>query len=92
MLFRSLDCGMKSISVEREMPRPLSTEGLEILKLSEEHAKGHIAPEKTEPRPGDRIKLIPSHCCTTVNLHDRIFVVRNGRGEAVWPVTARGAH
>ena len=87
-----LDCGMKSISVEREMPRALDREGLEVLKLSEEHAKAQMDPANPSPRPGERVKLIPSHCCTTVNLHDRIFVVREGRVEAVWPVAARGAH
>ncbi len=86
-----LDCGMKSISVEREPPRPLSFPGLEILKLSEEHATGRILPGAAELRPGDRVKLVPSHCCTTVNLYDEIFVVRDGRVEAVWPVEARGA-
>lgn len=39
---------------------------------------------------GDKILLIPSHCCTTVNLHDVIYAVRNGKVEDVWPITGRG--
>jgi D-serine deaminase-like pyridoxal phosphate-dependent protein len=87
-----LDCGMKSISVERELPRELEGQGLEILKLSEEHAKGHVSESDRNYQPGKKVHLIPSHCCTTVNLYDYIHVVRNGRVEAVWPIAARGAH
>jgi len=38
----------------------------------------------------DRILLIPSHCCSTVNLHDVIYAVRDGIVEDVWRVTGRG--
>ncbi|MGI6631730.1 MAG: DSD1 family PLP-dependent enzyme [Bacillota bacterium] len=38
----------------------------------------------------DKILLIPSHCCTTVNLHDVIYAVRSGVVEDVWRVTGRG--
>jgi D-serine deaminase-like pyridoxal phosphate-dependent protein len=87
-----LDCGMKSISVERELPRELEGKGLELVKLSEEHAKAHIPGLDTSYQPGKKVHLIPSHCCTTVNLYDCLHVVRGGRVEAVWPVEARGAH
>ena len=39
---------------------------------------------------GDKILLIPSHCCTTVNLHDVIYAIRDGKVEDVWQVTGRG--
>jgi D-serine deaminase-like pyridoxal phosphate-dependent protein len=48
---------------------------------------------KTAPKPlkvGDKIMLIPSHCCTTVNLHDVMYAVRNGKVEHVWRVAGRG--
>ncbi len=41
-------------------------------------------------RLNDRLKLIPGHCDPTVNVYDWYVGVRNGRVEAVWPVTARG--
>jgi D-serine deaminase-like pyridoxal phosphate-dependent protein len=40
--------------------------------------------------PGERIELVPSHCDTTVNLHDAYVCVRKGVVEAVWPIAARG--
>ena len=43
-----------------------------------------------ELRPGDQVWLLPSHCCTTINLHDRYWCVRDGRLADTWPVSARG--
>ncbi len=54
--------------------------------LDEKYAKPARKPFKI----GDKILLIPSHCCTTVNLHDVIYGVRNGKVEHVWRVTGRG--
>jgi D-serine deaminase-like pyridoxal phosphate-dependent protein len=39
---------------------------------------------------GERIAFHPAHVCTTVNLSNELFAVRDGRVEAVWPVAARG--
>lgn len=39
---------------------------------------------------GDKILLIPSHCCTTVNLHDSMYVIREGQVEDIWTITGRG--
>jgi D-serine deaminase-like pyridoxal phosphate-dependent protein len=39
---------------------------------------------------GDIVSLLPSHICTTINLHDVLVGVRNGVVEAVWPIEARG--
>jgi D-serine deaminase-like pyridoxal phosphate-dependent protein len=47
-------------------------------------------PAKKPVNVGDRILLIPSHCCTTVNLHDVLYAVRNGVVEDVWRIAGRG--
>ncbi|MHB1652587.1 MAG: DSD1 family PLP-dependent enzyme [Desulfitobacteriaceae bacterium] len=86
------DAGMKSISVERSCPVVPSFPNLEILKLAEEHAKGRLLTQNKELRPGDKVDFVPSHCCTTVNLYDYMYVVRDEIVEAIWPITARGAH
>ena len=53
--------------------------------------------ERSGPRPGksslavgDKLELVPSHGCTTINLHDRYYAVRKGKVEAVFPILARG--
>ena len=38
----------------------------------------------------ERVWLVPSHCDTTVNLHDRYVLVRGGRVVGELPVAARG--
>mgnify|MGYP001097660203 CR=1 FL=1 len=67
----------------------------ERVGLSEEHGTVYFK-EGSEVRKrlkwGQKIEFIPSHCCTTVNQHDNIFVVKNGRLAAVWPITARGKY
>ena len=77
-----LDAGVKSISTDFGLPTGVS-------RLSEEH--GWLV-EGAEPqlRPGDKVKLLPMHGCTTINLHDRFYVVRDGQLEDVWPISARG--
>ena len=62
----------------------------EIERLSEEH--GHVNVERSERRyrVGERLSVIPNHVCTTVNMHDEIYGVRDERIEAVWRVEGRG--
>src|SRR5438067_957518 len=58
-----------------------------LRKLNEEH--GYV--EIREPaRVGEKIWLVPSHVCPTVNLHDEIWYGRGGRVEGSWKVAARG--
>ena len=39
---------------------------------------------------GDKIFLIPGHCCTTVNLYDKIHLIRGNEVIGVVEVTSRG--
>ena len=54
---------------------------------SEEHFQLHNPGKKL--KVGDRVKLIPGHCCSTVNLHDWIYVVEDDRIVDRLPITAR---
>jgi len=83
------DAGMKSITPEFGMPVVLQPEGLVTAKLSEEHGT-HDGAGAAGLRLGDKILLQPTHGCTTINLHDRYFVVQGERVVDVWPVDARG--
>ena len=65
--------------------------GAKMRYLSEEHAVFDVAePDLVALRPGDRARFLPSHCCTTVNLHDNLYVVQAGRLVDIWPVAGRG--
>ncbi len=82
------DAGMKAVTREFGMPESKDAR-MEVAHLSEEHGK-LIAKAPVPHRVGDKIELIPSHGCTTINLHDTFYGVRNGRVEAVWDIAARG--
>jgi D-serine deaminase-like pyridoxal phosphate-dependent protein len=58
--------------------------------LSEEHAVVNFGAPSASPSIGERVTVVPNHCCVVSNLHDRIFAVRDGRVERVWRVAARG--
>jgi D-serine deaminase-like pyridoxal phosphate-dependent protein len=57
--------------------------------LSEEH--GHLTiPSGSKINIGDRLRVIPNHACTCINLHDRVFVVEGEQVVDEWKVAARG--
>ena len=87
-----LDAGLKSISKEFGLPRVRGlAEALPMRYLAEEHAVMDIKdPDIVRLQPGDRVQFEPTHCCTTVNLHDSLYVVQNGRLVDIWPVAGRG--
>jgi D-serine deaminase-like pyridoxal phosphate-dependent protein len=86
-----VDAGLKAMTTELGLPRPLGAEGVSVRHLSEEHGVLDLAdPEAISWRPGDQVRFLPSHCCTTVNLYDFLHVVQDGRLVEVWPVAGRG--
>lgn len=83
------DAGLKVCTGEQGPPIIKGYPHLKMYEgLHEEH--GLIADEKDELKYLQKVEYIPSHGCTTVNLHDQFYCVRNGILEAVWPITARG--
>jgi len=86
-----VDAGLKAMSSEFGWPAPLDAGGLQVRYLSEEHGVLDLAEGASfEGRPGSRLRFRPSHCCTTVNLHDWLYVVQNGIVVDAWPIAARG--
>jgi len=85
------DAGMKSLTREFGWPEPLGLDGVSVQGLSEEHGKLIAAdPNAVQIQPGDKIRFVPSHCCTTVNLYDVYHVCRDERLVDIWSVAARG--
>jgi D-serine deaminase-like pyridoxal phosphate-dependent protein len=61
-----------------------------IYGLSEEH--GHVDFSACAKRPsvGERVTIIPNHCCVVSNMFDEVIAVRRGHIELALPVAARG--
>lgn len=85
-----LDCGMKALTTDNGLPEVLQPAGVRLLRLNEEHSILEVDPAQTHLQVGKRVELLPSHVCTTVNLHDRYYVLRDGILEAVWGIEGRG--
>jgi D-serine deaminase-like pyridoxal phosphate-dependent protein len=58
-------------------------------RLSEEHGLLALAPEESLAI-GDRIRIIPNHACTVINLFDSAYGIRKGQVEKVFEIAARG--
>lgn len=84
-----IDAGLKSITAENGLPQVIHPQGAKLLRLNEEHGILEIPPDM-QLSTGDRVELLPSHVCTTVNLHDRYYVVDTGFLQAIWPIAGRG--
>ena len=80
------DAGAKSVSVDQKTPAFFGYEDLPV-EMSEEHSAVY-APLPL--RVGDRMKLIPGHCCTTINLHDWLYFVRGDKVVDRVPIVGRG--
>ncbi len=83
-----LDIGAKGAGNEFGLPRIRDYPEVKIPHfLAEEHCLVRNAPAW---KMGQPVHLIPSHACTTCNLHRQIFVHENGRVVDIWPIEGSG--
>lgn len=85
----TVDAGQKKLSADGGLPEP-ALPGLRAVALNEEHGQLELAADGPPIAVGNKLMLIPQHGSTTINLHDRIYAVRDGRVAMVWEVAARG--
>lgn len=82
------DAGLKAQSVDSGLPYIFGRNDVEYIKCSDEH--GVILDPNGALKINEKLKLVPGHCDPTCNVHDYYVGVRNGKVEALWPVSARG--
>jgi len=90
-----LDAGSKSLSMDLhgldgygyicEYP------DAKIYLLSEEHGHVDFSACAHKPEIGERLTVIPNHCCTVTCLFDEVIGARDNEVEITWQVAARGA-
>lgn len=89
-----IDAGTKTFSSDRTatgiMALDANGRDLAVTRANEEH--GYIeGTDVDQLRIGDRLRLIPAHVCTVVNLADEVQVIDSGyQVRTSWPVDARG--
>ncbi len=89
-----IDGGSKTFSSDRPVTSGEPTFGYlpdlpeaRFLKMNEEH--GFIETDR-KFHIGDRIRVVPNHICVAMNLHERVYGLRDGEVEHVWRVEGRG--
>lgn len=92
-----VDGGSKTFSSDRYLAGDGRGFGLvkedpaaELEGLSEEHGHLNIKHSKHQYKVGARFTIIPNHVCSTVNMHDEVYGVRDERVDTVWQVAGRG--
>lgn len=89
-----LDAGVKALAGDCTYPDRcygaiLGRPDLAFPAATEEH--GHLqATGEPRLRVGDRLRIIPIHACTCVNMHDSMVAHRGERVEDTWPIIGRG--
>lgn len=61
-----------------------------ITSLSEEHGAIDLTACKDKPQIGDRLRIIPNHCCVVSNLFDNVMLISGDDVVEITPVAARG--
>lgn len=87
-----LDAGMKAISIDMGIPEIAYPKGAKIDRLAEEHTylvelEGTA---KKQLKVSEKVEMKPSHGCTTINLHDYFYGIRDSIVESIWSIKARG--
>lgn len=94
-----LDAGAKAL-VSQNRPTGLcatagfgaikGAEHITVANLFDEHAVLNSAELRDRVQVGDKVEVIPSHVCPTVNLYDSAYLVSEGRVLSSLPVACRG--
>jgi D-serine deaminase-like pyridoxal phosphate-dependent protein len=61
-----------------------------VKAMSEEHGILDLAGSDWRPAVGDLVRIVPNHVCYVVNLHGRLYGVREETVVELWDVVARG--
>ena len=86
-----IDCGLKEMSGERGLPALKDLPCAKLAALHAEHALIEIDPHSSsrigsEPTVGKKIEVWVQYSDATVNLHSRMYGVRNGQVEEVFRI------
>jgi D-serine deaminase-like pyridoxal phosphate-dependent protein len=85
-----VDAGFKTLPAWINAPETLGVTGVREIGVSAEHGILRLAVPDHRTRVGDVLDFVPAYGDITVFLHDRLYAVRGGRVEHVWPIEGRG--
>ncbi|AGC44913.1 alanine racemase domain-containing protein [Myxococcus stipitatus DSM 14675] len=91
-----IDAGSKALAKEEGLAPEggygalLDRPDIVVRNVSEEHGLLDVSAMSWRPRVGDLVRVVPNHVCASVNLHERLHVLRGGTVTDTWAVAARG--
>jgi D-serine deaminase-like pyridoxal phosphate-dependent protein len=84
------DAGFKALPAWRSTPKPIGLSGVKTIRMSAEHGTVTLAAPDSTVKVGDAFDLIVGYGDSTVFLHDKLYGIRDGIVEVVWPIQGRG--
>ncbi len=84
------DAGRKTMTGDAAMPEPIGLAKVASMALSAEHTIVNLAEPNDSPRVGDKQEFVVGYSDTTVNLHDELVGIRQGKIEVIWSILGRG--
>jgi D-serine deaminase-like pyridoxal phosphate-dependent protein len=84
-----VDAGLKAVSCERGLPTVKSHPELTVRKLTAEHGIIDLEDPLAPVQVGDKIEMWVHYSDSTVNLHQRMYGIRDGRVAEVFQVDSR---
>ncbi len=84
------DVGFKSLPAWKWTPEPVGLTGVERIAMSAEHGVLTMEGPNDTVAVGDRFDFVVGYGDATVFLYDRLYGVRDGIVEVVWPVLGWG--
>jgi D-serine deaminase-like pyridoxal phosphate-dependent protein len=80
------DVGLKAISGERGLPVLKNRDGARLRKLNAEHAIIDLEAQAQPLAVGEQIEIRAHYSDATVNLHDRMYGIRDGAVEEIFRI------
>ena len=87
---KTMSCALLTSGDKVGFGRVSGDTGLYIDRMNEELGVIDISKSDRKYSVGDKMQIIPNHCCTTNNMHNEIYGIRNNKVELVWNIAARG--
>jgi D-serine deaminase-like pyridoxal phosphate-dependent protein len=85
-----VDAGFKALPRWHNVPQPVGLPALASFETSAEHGTLRLEAPDPAVQVGDTLDFLVGYGDETVLLHDRLYGVRDGLVEVVWPVAAQG--
>lgn len=87
-----VDVGTKGISTDHGVPLVKYFEEIPFEIVGDEYGRLDLSKSSKKFKINDKIEVIPSHVCTTMNLHREVYGVRGEKVETVWSISASGRY